>query len=97
MEITIDIAHGSARLSCHELKSKLAIYLFFELATTKSWRRPGSVFGSVAQGLNLELPKNTVVRAGIDRTHTSSTVQIQRANHSATLHAIQAVKSVGEQ
>ena len=58
MEITIDIAHGSARLSCHELKGKLAIYLFFELATTKSWRRSDSVFGSVAQGLNLALPEN---------------------------------------
>ena len=58
MKITIDIAHGSARLSCHELKSKLTIYLFFELATTKSWRRSGSVFRSVAQGLNLALPKN---------------------------------------
>ena len=58
MEITIDIAHGSARLSCHELKSKLTIYLFFELATTKSWKRSCSVFRSVAQGLNLALPKN---------------------------------------
>ena len=37
------------------------------------------------------------MRAGIDRTHTSSTVQIQRANHSATLPTIQVVKSVEEQ
>ena len=58
MAITIDIVHESARLSCYELKSKLAIYLFFELGTTKSCRRSGSVFGSVAQGLNLALPKN---------------------------------------
>ena len=58
MKITIDIAHGSARLSCHELKSKSSTYLFFELATTTSWRRSGSIFRSVAQGLNLALPKN---------------------------------------
>ena len=58
MEITIDIAHGSARSSCHELKSKSSTYLFFELATTTSWRRSGSIFRSVAQGLNLALPKN---------------------------------------
>ena len=58
MEITIDIAHGSARLSCHELKSKSSIYLFFELATTKSWRRSGSVFRSVAKGVNMALPKS---------------------------------------
>ena len=58
MEITIDIAHGSAHLSCHELKSKSSTYLFFELATTKSWRRSGSMFRSVAQGLNLALSKN---------------------------------------
>ena len=37
------------------------------------------------------------MRAVIDRIHTSSTVQIQRANHSATLRAIEAIKSVGEQ
>lgn len=37
------------------------------------------------------------MRAVIDRTHTSSTVQIQRADHSVTLPTIQAVKSVGEQ
>ena len=58
MEITIDIAHGSARSSCHELKRKSAIDLFFELATTKSWRRSGSVFRSVAQGVNMALPKS---------------------------------------
>ena len=58
MEITIDIAHGSARSSCHELKSKSSTYLFFELATTTSWRQSGSIFRSVAQGLNLALLKN---------------------------------------
>ena len=62
--ITIDIAHGSARLSCHELKSKLAIYLFFELATTESWRPSGSVFRSVAQGLNLALLKSKAIDSG---------------------------------
>ena len=64
MEITIDIAHGSACSSCHELKSKLTICLFLELATTKSWRRLGSVFRSVAQGLNLALPKNKAIDSG---------------------------------
>ena len=58
MQTATDIAHGSTRLSCHELNSKLTIYLFFELATTKSWKRSCSVFRSVAQGLNLALPKN---------------------------------------
>ena len=58
METTIDIANGSASLSCHELKSKLTIYLLFKLATTK---RSCSVFRSVAQGLNLALPKNKAI------------------------------------
>ena len=47
-----------------KLKSKLTIYLFFELAKTKSWRRSGSVFRSVAQGLNLALPKNKAIDSG---------------------------------